>query len=114
MDLKIKRVGAVNAEALDGELRGAAVGATGLEIGGDGLVTVHMPDGADKEAVLLAYQVVEQHDAGKLTAEQARRLAQRQALDQARKALAADPEDRELELRWLMLEVTRLIQLMPD
>jgi hypothetical protein len=101
----------VNFEALDAALS-TALGDTygGMDIGG-GLVVVHLKDGAEPTAALLARNTVLQHDSTVLTAEQQATLAKRAQIETLKAQVEADsakPLTLDILLKRIeLLELTR-------
>lgn len=91
---------------------GRALGAhyLGLKMIGEDRLVLVIADDIPGVKIEEARLIVQAHDPRKLTPEQEASLVAQQKLDMARRALAANPDDREAQYTWLMLEVGRMVK----
>jgi hypothetical protein len=114
INVEVARASA-NVEALDQVLR-REFGhlCSGLSLG-PGVITIHLDDRATAVQIERARFMVQEHNPAVLTPEQEEKLIKRQRLDQARWNLGEIDLDKLTPLeRWLLLEVTRLSEQVPD
>jgi hypothetical protein len=100
----------LNTERLDMDLRAALhTHYAGHRTVSDKLLLV-ISDDTPGAAIDIARMTVQTHDAANLTPKQEQEKAAAERLKQIQDKLLADPNDKDAQQEWLLLEVTRMVQ----